>query len=64
VVNSQARELCYMSVSKMRFRKEETPKHQKVAFKAGDMQIDNQLSRSNDAIIFKREGHSKQTDFV
>ena len=53
-----------MSVSNLRYRREETPKHSKVAFKAADMQIDNQLSRSHDAIILKREGYSKQTEFV
>ena len=55
VVNSQAREICYTSVFNMRLSLESTAKHQKVAFKAQDVQIDNQLSRQPDAIILKRE---------
>lgn len=57
IVNSQARELCYMSISNLRFKNENTQKYQKVILKAGDIQIDNQLSRSNDAIILKRESN-------
>ena len=65
VINSQAREICYTSVFNMRFSQESTAKHQKVAFKAQDIQIDNQLCRQPDAIILKREhqvlGHE---DFI
>ena len=57
VVNSQARELCYISVGGLKVNNETTPKHQKCSFKAADIQIDNQLSRSVDAIIFRRKTH-------
>ena len=45
VINSQAREICYTSIFNLRFTQESTSKHQKVALKAQDLQIDNQLCR-------------------
>jgi hypothetical protein len=41
VVNSQARELCYISVGNLKINNDSTIKHQKTSFKAGDIQIDN-----------------------
>ena len=41
VVNSQAREICYTSVKHLIFSTQTTSKHQKVSFKASDLQIDN-----------------------
>jgi len=55
LVNSQAREICYTSISNLRFSHQKTLKLKKVSFKAGEVQIDNQLLRQNDAIILKRE---------
>ena len=41
VVNSQAREICYTSIKQLQFSLQTTSKHQKVSFKAADLQIDN-----------------------
>lgn len=65
LINSQAREICYMSIFNLRLSIDESMKHQKVSIKAADMQIDNQLSRQPDAIILKRElSRLSHSDFL
>lgn len=59
IVNSQARELCYTTISNLRFSHESTLKHQKLSLRVGDVQMDNQVSRQYDAIIFKRQERDK-----
>jgi len=41
MVNSHAREICYTSISNLRFTHEATTKHKKVSLKAQDIQVDN-----------------------
>ena len=41
LINSQAREICYTSMFNLRLSLDSTLKHQKVAIKASDLQIDN-----------------------
>ncbi len=51
IINSQAREIAYVYLTNFKFSYLSTLKNRKVSIKAGNIQIDNQLVRQNDAII-------------
>ncbi|CDW86490.1 UNKNOWN [Stylonychia lemnae] len=55
IVNSQAREIAYIYITNLKFSKRQTNKNKKISFRADTTQIDNQLVRQNDAIIFKKQ---------
>ena len=64
LINSQAREIAYIFIKNFKLSHQLWLKNKKISIKAKSLQIDNQLVRQNDAIIFKKQMNERSRIFV